>query len=153
MKTVLNAIEASLENDGGIKVVTLENLIQAQKWNEMSDIDVIKTFFDTNDMEEEGIELISELTKTKIRKLKQKHHMSEEWACMLPSKYLYENYDLDTADKLHNLELNYLVNGGELSENFFKWAAENIPNITRPDAFFNPLLDYLEERGIKFKEK
>jgi hypothetical protein len=134
-------------------VTTLEQLVNEQKWNDMSDIDVIKTFFDMNNMEEEGIELISELTKTKIQKLKRKHHMSEEWACMLPSKYLYENYDLDTADRLHNLELNYLVNGGELSNRFLKWATEKVPNIIRPEAYFNPLIDYLEEQGIKFKEK
>lgn len=83
-------------------------------------------------MEEEGIDLIHKLTNSKIKKLKQKHMMVEEWASILPSKYLYENYDLDIADKLHTLEINYLVNGGNLSDNLFEWARENIPNILQP---------------------
>ena len=113
-------------------MVTLEELIKEQKWNGMSDIQVIKTFFDLNNMEEEGIEMITELSKTKVEKLKHKHNVAETWDCMLPSKYLYEHYDLDTVDKLHNLELNYLVNGGELSGGFLEWAKENVPNIIRP---------------------
>ena len=116
-------------------MVTLEQLVKNQKWNEMSDSQIIKTFFDLNNMEEEGIEMITELSKTKIEKLKHKHNVAETWICMLPSKYLYEHYDLDIADKLHNLELNYLVNGGELSGGFFEWAKENVPNIIKPQAY------------------
>ena len=134
-------------------MVTLEQLVKEQKWNNMTDIQVIKTFFDLNNMEEEGIEMITELSKTKVEKLKHKHNVVETWACMLPSKYLYEYYDLDTADKLHNLELNYLVNGGELSGGFLEWARENVPNIVRPQAYFIPLIDYLEENGIRFKDR
>ena len=55
--------------------------------------------------------------------------MVKEWVSYLPSKYLYENYELDIADRLHTLELDYLANGGELSEDRLKWAKENLPNI------------------------
>ena len=119
----------------------------------MTDIQVIKTFFDLNNMEEEGIEMITELSKTKVEKLKHKHNVVETWACMLPSKYLYEHYDLDIADKLHNLELNYLVNGGELSGGFLEWAKENVPNIVRPQSYFNPLVDWLKDKGIEFMSR
>ena len=33
-------------------MVTLEQLVKEQKWNNMTDIQVIKTFFDLNNMEE-----------------------------------------------------------------------------------------------------
>ena len=134
-------------------MVTLEQLVKEQKLFDMTDIQVIKMFFSLNDLEEEGVELITELSKAKIEKLKHKHNIVETWACMLPSKYLYEHYDLDIADKLHNLELNYLVNGGELSGGFLEWAKENVPNIVRPQSYFIPLVDYLEENGIKFKDR
>lgn len=133
-------------------MTTLKELIDKQKWNEMSDIQIIKTFFTLNNMEEEGMDLIHELTKSKIEKMKQKHQIAEEWASYLPSKYLYENYDLDTADKLHTLEINYLINGGILSNNFLKWAKENVPNIIRPQVYFNPLVEWLEMNNIFFKE-
>ena len=131
-------------------MVTLAQLVEDQKWNGMSDTQVIKTFFDLNDMEEDGMDLITELSKTKIEKLKRKHNVAETWICILPSKYLYEHYDLDMADRLHTLELNYLVNGGELSGGFLEWAT-NVPNIVRPQAYFNPLIEWLKDKGIEFK--
>lgn len=134
-------------------MVTLKELIDEQKCNEMSDIQIIQTFFTLNDMEEEGMNLLHELTKSKIEKMKQKHQMAEEWASHLPSKYLYENYDLNTADMLHTLEINYLVNGGELSNNLLKWAMENVPNITRPQTYFNPLVEWLDSKDIRFKSR
>ena len=90
-------------------MVTLEQLVKEQKLFDMTDIQVIKRFFDLNNMEEEGVDLIYELTQSKIEKLKRKERIVEEWTSILPSKYLYENYDLDTADKLHTLELDCLA--------------------------------------------
>lgn len=132
-------------------MVTLEQLVKEQKYNEMSDIGVIRTFFDLNDMEEEGMELIYELSKAKIEKLKRERRIVREWTSHLPSKYLYENYDLDIADKLHTLELDYLSNGGELSKSRLEWARENIPNIELPKCYFNPLIEWLDDKGIRFK--
>ena len=133
-------------------MTTLKELVDDQKWNGFSDVEVIKQFFVLNNMEEQAIDLISELSKSKVRKLKRKNYMAEEWITMLPSAELYKMYDLKTADRLHMLELDYLVNGGELSENKLKWAKENVPNIKEPNPYFRPLIDYLEEKGIKFKE-
>ncbi len=133
-------------------MITLKELVEEQKWNDASDVDVIKQFFILNDMEEQAIDLISELSKSKVRKLKRKNYMAEEWVTILPSKYLYEKYDLNVADRLHMMELDYLVNGGELSESKLKWAKENVPNIKEPNPYFRPLIDYLEEKGIKFKK-
>lgn len=134
-------------------MITLEQLVKEQKWNGMSDIQVIKTFFDMNNMEEEGIDLITELSKTKVDKLKRKERMVKEWTSYLPSKYLYENYDLDIADKLHTLELDYLSNGGELSKGRLEWARENLPNIELPKCYFNPLIEWLDDKGIRFKDE
>ena len=54
---------------------------------------------------------------------------------------------------LHSLELDYLANGGKLSDDFLKWAKENVPNIIQPEVYFFPLVDWLEERDIKFIER
>ena len=134
-------------------MVTLEKLVHEQKYNGMSDIGVIRAFFDLNDMEEEGMELIYELSKSKIEKLKHERRIVREWFDILPSKYIYENYDLDTADMLHTLELDYLAHGCELSGARLKWAKENIPNIKIPQIYFRPLIEYLKEKDIRFKEK
>ena len=132
-------------------MVTLAQLVEDQKWNGMSDTQVIIAFFDKNDVEEEGIQLITELSKIKVEKLKRKERMVKEWTSYLPSKYLYEKYSLDIADKLHTLELDYLSNGGELSKSRLEWARENIPNIELPKCYFNPLIEWLDDKGVRFK--
>lgn len=132
-------------------MVTLKQLVDDQNWNGMSDIQVIRTFFELNDMEEEGMDLIHELTKIKVGKLKREQRIVREWTSHLPSKYLYENYDLNIADNLHTLELDFLSNGCELSNTRLKWAEANVPNIIRPQVYFNPLIEYLDEKGIRFK--
>ena len=134
-------------------MVTLAQLVEDQKWNGMSDTQVIIAFFDKNDVEEEGIQLITELSKIKVEKLKRKERMVKEWTSYLPSKYLYVNYSLDFADKLHTLELDYLSNGGELSKSRLEWAKENLPNIELPKCYFNPLIEWLDNKGIRFKDE
>ena len=131
-------------------MITLRELVQEQTWNDMTDIQIIKAYFELNDLESEGIDIISELTKAKINKIKNKYEVAETWVCMLPSKYLYENYSLDIADRLHRLELDYLMNGGELSDKQLKWAKENVPNIRMPECYFQPLIAWLEDREIRF---
>jgi len=132
-------------------MITLKQLVQEQSWNDMTDLQIIKAYFELNDLEADGIDIISELTKSKINKIKNKYAVAEMWVCMLPSKYLYENYSLDIADRLHGLELDYLMNGGELSDKQFKWAKKNVPNIKMPKCYFHPLIEWLEEKGIEFK--
>lgn len=132
-------------------MVTLKQLMDEQKLSGLSDIGVIRTFFDLNDMEEEGMDLINELTKSKVEKLKRRQRQVEEWTSHLPSKYLYENYDLDVADRLHTLELDYLSHGCELTSGRLKWAKENIPNIEKPYFYFQPLVEYLDSKDIRFK--
>ena len=75
------------------------------------------------------------------------------WSSHLPSKYLYEEYDLETADRLHTLELDYISHGGELSKKRLEWASANVPNILRPEIYFYPLVDWLKNKGIKFKSR
>ena len=132
-------------------MITLKQLVDEQNFTGLSDVEVIRKFFVLNDMEEEGMNLIHTLTKSKVEKLKHKNRVVEEWTSHLPSKYLYENYDLDTADGLHTLELDYLSHGCELSDSRLVWARENIPNIKMPQIYFRPLIEYLDDKDIRFK--
>ena len=129
----------------------LRDYIELQKLTGMTDMQIIKAYFIDNDMEEEAMELSHNLAKSKIEKMKRQEGIVREWTSYLPSKYLYENYDLDIADRLHTLELDYLSNGCKLSGNRLKWAEENIPNIAPPEAYFQPLIEWLDDRGIRFK--
>lgn len=132
-------------------MITLKQLVDEQNFTSLSDVEIIRKFFVLNDMEEEGMDLIHTLTKSKVEKLKHKNRVVEEWTSHLPSKHLYESYDLDTADRLHTLELDYLSHGCELSDSRLAWARENIPNIKMPQVYFRPLIEYLDDKGIRFK--
>lgn len=133
-------------------MVTLKELVENQKYTEESDMELIRKFFIANDLEEEGIDLVTNLTKEKVAKLKRKHKLVEDWATILPSTYLYKTYALEIANKLHMMELDYLVNGGSLSNHLLEWAKEHLPSIERPKAYFNPLVDWLENKGVYFKK-
>ena len=134
-------------------MVTLEALLADKKIFELTDLQIIQMFFEMNDLEEEGLNLISELTKSKIQKLKKKNQMVREWGTILPSDYLYKNYDLNIATQLHQMELDYLINGGSLSKGWLNWAKKNVPNILIPKVYFVELIKYLEENNISFKKE
>ena len=133
-------------------MVTLKQLVNQQEFfDDMSDIDIIRTFFVENDMEEEGLQLIYQLTEAKLNKMKRQQRIVKEWTSRLPSKYLYEKYNLETANKLHILELDFLSNGCKLSDDRLEWAKENIPNTKMPKLYFRPLIEWLDDKGIRFK--
>ena len=131
--------------------VTIKELVNEQKFNDMTDIQLIERFFILNNLELEGIDLINQLTKSKVEKMRHTQAIMKSWASYIPSKYLYETYDLDTADKLHMLELDYLSNDLELSKPRLEWAEKNIPNIKMPKIYFRPLIEWLDEKNIRFK--
>jgi len=135
-------------------MVSLKELLDYQKVTGCSDMEVIRLYFVQNNIEEKGTELVYELSQSRIGKLKTREKYAKGWINMLPSRILYEDYGIETADMLHNLELNFITNGGEgLSNHFLKWAENNVPNIIRPKAYFNPLVEWMKERGIEFKPR
>lgn len=122
-----------------------------QNITDMSDIEIITAYFIDNDMEEEAMELTYKLSKSKIEKMQRRKRIIDEWVYVIPSEYLYENYPLDIASKLHRIELDYIING-EVSSWRLEWAKENIPNIKMPECYFMPCMDWMEKQGIKFKD-
>lgn len=130
-------------------MVTLEELVEFKKLTGQSDIAVIRDFFIQNDMEAEAITMMADLSTIKMNKLNTRIRNFKTWAPILPSEYLYENYDLDTATRLHRMELAYLADD---MKTYLEWAKENIPKIKKPFVYFQPLVEYLKEQGIKFKE-
>ena len=131
---------------------TLKDLLEEYKYFGVPDLEIIKNYFVLNNLEEEAIDMMNYLAKTKMEKLRMKNSMAEDWIYRLPSKYLYEHYELDVADRLHRIELDYLIHGGSLTDSNLKWAKENVPNIKEPEWYFRPLIEWMESQGIKFKE-
>ena len=129
----------------------LKTYIELQKLTGMSDMEIITSYFVDNDMEEEAMSLTYNLAKAKLEKMNDRHKRIKNWAYYIPSDYLYKKYSLEIATRLHRIELDYIING-EVTDSRLEWAKENVPNIEKPAVYFMPCMDWLEERGIKFKE-
>lgn len=133
-------------------MIKLRDLVNDFLYSDISDMEIIKHYIIENNLEEEAIAMMADLSKAKMEKLRNKNAIAEEWVCMLPSDYLYKHYPLEIADKLHRIELDYLIHGKELTGGNIKWARENLPNIKEPECYFRPVINYLEEKGIYFKK-
>lgn len=129
---------------------TLKDYIELQELTNMSDIEIITSYFIDNDIEEEAMELSHNLAKAKIEKMRCRQDIIKTWAYTIPSEYLYQKYSERIATMLHRIELDYIVNG-EVTGQRLEWAKENFPNMKMPEVYFMPCVDWLEEHGIKFK--
>ncbi len=58
---------------------TLEELIEEQKYTKISDIEVISKWFCDNNREEDGLELITKLNKSKVDKLSKILNNARMW--------------------------------------------------------------------------
>lgn len=129
----------------------LRDYIELQKFTDMSDMEIIISYFIDNDIEEKAMELSHNLAKSKIEKMKFRQNLIQSWVYNIPSEYLYKKYPIEVATMLHRIELDYIVNG-EVTNSRLAWAKENLPNIKKPEIYFVSCMDWLEEQGIKFKD-
>lgn len=105
----------------------LKSYTDIQHLTEASDMEIIVQYLIDNDIEETAVEICHKLAKSKIqKKMKDRQHIIKEWAYYIPSAYLYKNYSVEIATKLHQIELDYIVNG-EVTDEILEWARENIP--------------------------
>lgn len=130
---------------------SLKDLVDRQQLSGKSDMDVILDYIASNNLEESAIDLINALVKSKISKLKQYKFEVQHWVPNFHTSYLYETYPLDIAGMLNRLQLDYIVNGNELSGPMIKWAQDHIPSIEIPKVYYQPLIEYLDSNGIRFK--
>ena len=132
-------------------MISLKEYVDWQKFTDMNDMEIITQYFIDNDMEEEAMELSHNLAKAKINKMRHRQDIIKTWSYTIPSEYLYEKYPIDIATMLHRIELDYIVNGAVTNKRL-EWARENLPNIKEPDVYFQPCINWLAERCIKFKD-
>lgn len=135
---------------------SLEQLVEINKITCFPDIQVIKEWFVQNNMEEEGIKLLSELSYSKTTKLEASLNSIRTWDLSLVDvrkniKNEPENYSEEVADNLTMLERAGLLNVDLTNYSLYEWAKENIPNINCPETYYIPTFHYLAKYGIYFK--
>ena len=143
--------------DKNIKV-SLEYLVECNRFIKQPDLYLIKEWFIKNDLEEEGLKLIVDLAKSKANKLEVSLNSIRNWDLTLQDVWNNQlranknDYDKETADKLTMLERAGLLNLDlESYITLYEWAKENVPNIDCPKLYYIPTFHYLSKYGIYFK--
>lgn len=124
----------------------------------LEDIQIIRDWFVWNDCEDLGIDLMNDLSKTKLKKVESSLNSIRNWLIILPAiteqKKYVEKYGLDISKNLNKLQNFGLLNKDLASyEKLFNWAKENLPNIDCPATFYIPTLHYLANYNLYFKDK
>lgn len=130
---------------------TLKELVDYQQYNpKITDLEIIKMWFMTNDQEQAGLELIPHLAKSRIDKVQYELDFARSWGLSVI------NMEDVIKDKEAACYLNLLIRCCTLNypleshSVLYIWAKENIPKMEVPKLFFMPTLAYLNQYGIQF---
>ncbi len=124
--------------------ISLKELVENAKFTQESDLKLIERWFIENDMQSTGLELISKLAETQLKKVKDRLEYAQIW---IPCVNKTKDRHLDLLQEFCILDKNL-----EESPILYEWAKTNIPAMEVPKIFFMPTLDYLKKYGISFKE-
>ena len=124
--------------------ISLKELIENAKFTQESDLKLIERWFIENDMQSTGLELISKLAETQLKKVKDRLEYAQIW---IPAMIRTNNKNLDLLQQ-------YCMLSKDLSNSptLYKWSKENVPNMEMPTPYFRDTNDYLKKYGISFKE-
>lgn len=161
----MDNIDSSMINNSGQRVnnkplkKTLEQLVEINKIVKAPDLQLIKDWFVINNLEEEGIRMLAELSFNKLIKVETSLNSIRNWDVYLQDVWDNQlranknDYDKETADNLTRLERVGLLNE-DLKSYFelYEWAKENVPNLICPKQYYIPTFHYLAKYGIYFKD-
>jgi hypothetical protein len=137
---------------------SLKQFVLEQELTGENDLKIIERWFIENDMEQEGLKLIADLSYLKANKLQQTLDYARTWMPYVSAKpdqpkYAKKQhyYDRQTETKLIQISQCCILKM-PLPDSLFEWAKENIPQMEMPLMYFQPTIVWLEqEYGIKFK--
>lgn len=143
-----------------IKMTTLKQLVLRQQLTGEDDWSLISEWFVQNDMALEGIKMISKIAQDKIE--------SDDWQHKLlvgdlhmygATENIMKDFGIKDGCKLNNIITNWIISNrmGERFEEIYSedidWLKTFIPTKKRPFIFWNPFLEWMNEKGIYFKDQ
>lgn len=127
----------------------------------MSDIDIIRHYFADNEIEDEAIKMISDLSSNAIKRKREGLRMVSSHALMISSNfgYIQKCYGENAQDML-DIMMWYITTvmvseeEPEIPESITN-IMEKIPCINMPNGamFFQPCLEWLHNKGVYFKNE
>lgn len=128
-----------------------------QRYLGEDDFQTITRYLVENDLEQEAIDLISKLAKSKAEKLASQLAVVKTWIPILPD-FCASLCDAEDEKYIVAHSLNQLQQCCVLDLDLsslpilFQWAKDNIPKMKVPKFFYVPTITYLAKYEIKFKE-
>lgn len=118
----------------------------------MDDLSIIKQFIIENELEEEAVKMLAELSEIKIHSLKQNMYVLKGNVAMLSMNSYRDYYEKDFADLLQ--QASFFVGMGEdiMQSTIWQKLKEEVPkHKLQKGLLWNDLHEILTKNGIKFK--
>lgn len=131
-------------------MIKLKDLITKYE-GALSDEAIILEWFKQNNAEEKGLDMISLLAQSKIKKLRRELDYIQTWGSSLidMTKVLKPK---EYGEKLNKI-IKCQVFGFDLPKDLLDWARQNIPKMKLPNFMFVDTVNWLKEKyGILFEE-
>ena len=114
-----------------------------------NDYDLIKLYFRINNCEEQGVDMLTEMSKDVIKKQRQYCYTIKEYSGY--ANHIMCNIKVKFEDRLSLLHLcQGFINNGKMDDHFLKQAKEIFDRYTEKDFVSMPIffLGYLQSKGI-----
>lgn len=137
-----------------MKDKSLRNYVEIGKLFGKSDLEIIRMYLIDNDLEEQGINMISQLAKSKIEKLDMRIRASQFIydSSLMGLEMLLKKYSRKNALFLYELE-HHFASSFSLPDKLVEEAREIIPTLNMPQWYYLDLVTYLWlEHQILFKD-
>lgn len=139
---------------------TLQELIFCQRFNGKSDAEIIAQWYAENDIALAGIEIISHIAKEKIKSVEDSMAgLTGDLTMYAGSEYLIKTFGIEDGCQLDTAIKQWIIahrSGGDFETMYpelFEWVKNFIPRQKHPLMFWRDFLEWLNERGIYFKDQ
>lgn len=139
---------------------TLKELVDMQVITGKSDEELVVEWFLANDMAEKGIEIISQLATKKIKKQQETlYWLHGDLTMYAGDKYLIETLGVENGCEMNRAIQFWIITtriGGNFEEDYpsiVEWLRKFVPTVKQPFIFWRAFGDWLEEKGIYFKDQ
>lgn len=139
---------------------SLKELVFSQAFSGKSDAEIIAQWYVENDLALAGIEIISHLTKERIKSVEDSMAgLTGDLTMYAGCEYLIKTFGIEDGCKFDQAVKLWIIThrtGGDfetLYPELFEWVKNFIPKQKQPLIFWRDFREWLNEKGIYFKDQ
>lgn len=139
---------------------TLKELVELQWLTGASDEEIITQWLLENNVAEKGIEIISQLATRKIKSQQETlFWLHGDLTMYGGNRHMIEDYGVEDGCKMNEAIIFWIITtrmGRNFEEDYpsiVEWLRKFVPTVKQPLIFWRAFGDWLEEKGIYFKDQ